>query len=220
MKEKTVVIVGTAKYINRLDLHKLKTIETVSCNRILMHEYFRPNHLIIADRRPYIAELRSSRLERWAKKGGKIYLSKTLWDRKISCASTPVQRKPRWKHTEFALGASRSKLNWIGFKKSFCSCANTGLALFQFAVALGATRIGVMGIGLVPPVKDQAGHCYGKDAWGQNPSPERAHEAAERIRDELKAKGIKVYNLSLENAKMEKIFGKYSFERFCKETKR
>jgi len=219
VKEKTVVIVGTAKYVNRLDLGKLEGVETVACNRILMHKSFRPDHLVIADRRPYIPELQAGRLEEYAKQGGKVYLSKTLWDRKISCASTPVQRRPKWKHKEFALAASRSKLNWVGFKKPFCSCANTGIALFQFAVAFGATRIGVTGIGLVPPVKDQSGHFYGKDSWGQNPSPERAYLAAERVRNELRAKGIKVYNLSLENAAMEELFGRYGFGRFCEETK-
>ena len=220
VKEKTVVIVGNAKYVEKFDLTKLDGIETVACNRILLHKSFRPDHLVIADRRPYMPELKSGRLEKWANEGGKIYLSKALWDKKISCASTPVQKKPRWKHKEFAFSAARSPLNWVGFKKPFCSCANTGISLFQFAKAFGATRIGVTGIGLVPQVKNQSGHFYGKDSWGQQPSPERAGEAAERIRDELKKMGIKVFNLSLENAEMERIFGRYSFDKFCKETKR
>ena len=220
MKEKTVVIVGNAKYVEKFDLKKLDGIETVACNRILLHKSFRPDHLVVADRRPYMPEEQSGRLERWAKKGGRIYLSKTLWDKKISCANTPVQKKPKWKHKEFALSGSGSPMNWVGFKKSFCSCANTGIALFQFAKAFGATRIGVTGIGLVPPVKDQQGHFYGEDKWGQNPSPVKAHMAAERVRDELKKMGIKVFNLSLENAEMENLFGRYDFDKFCRETKR
>jgi len=223
--EKTIVIVGTAKHINSFDLRKLDGLETVSCNRILLHPYFRPTHLVLADRRPYMPELQSGRLERWAKNGGRIYLSKTLWDKKISCANTPVQKKPKWEHKEFALSGSGSPLNWAGFKKSFCSCANTGIALFQFAKIFGATRIATLGIGLVPCKSEQQGHCYtekhGEDPWGRNESPKRAHEAAERIRNELKKMGIKVFNLAPKKGGVyENLFGRYDFDKFCRETKR
>jgi hypothetical protein len=219
VKPKTVVIVGNAKYIGNLDLHKLDGIETIGCNGILQHKYFRPSRLVIADRRAYIGELRSGRLASWATTGD-ILLSDTIWNRKISCGNTPVQRKPRFKHEEFHVGAARDKLNWTSTKKTICSCANTGLALFQFARIFGATRIGVTGVGLVPPREDQEGHFYGLDAWGQQESPKRAYEAAERIRDELKKKGVEVFNLSLEKAAMEKLFGRYDFDKFCEETKR
>ena len=217
MKPKTIVIVGNAKYVDAFDLHKLDGIETIGCNRILLHPYFRPTHLVVCDRRPYIPELESGRLQKWADKGD-ILLSTTLWDPNISCANTPVQKRPKFRHREFPLSGSRSKMNWESLKKPFCSCANTGIALFQFARVLGATRIGVTGIGLVPPVDLQKGHFYGEDEWGQQPSSNKAFLAAERARDELKAMGVPVFNLSLEKAEMENLFGRYDFDKFIRET--
>lgn len=221
---KTVMIVGTAKHINNFDLRKLSGIETVGCNRILLHPHMRPTHLMVADRRPYIPELQSGRLERYANSGGDLLLSETLWDKKISCANTPVQKRPKFKHRAFKLSGSKHPMNWSDIEKPFCSCANTGIALFQFAKVLGAERIGVIGVGLVPVKDKQQGHCYtakhGEDPWGRNPSPERARDCAERIRDDLKRMGVKVYNLAPpKKDAFEELFGRYDFDKFVKETK-
>lgn len=222
-KLKTIVIVGCAKYLSRLPLELLNDMDTIACNRILLQDKFRPKRLVVADRRPYIPELKSGRLAWAAKNGIEVFLSSTLWDPKISCADTPVQRRPKFKFTEFRVHGSRGPMNWKTLKKSINSFANTGLSLLQLAVILGAKRIGMTGVGIVPAVEKQQGHVYGntagEDSWGQKQSGPNCERACRRAKRELDKMGVQVFNLSLESGVLESIFGRYDFRRFVRETR-
>ncbi len=216
---KTIVIVGCAKYLTRLPLELLNDMDTIACNRILLQDNFRPKRLVVADRRPYIPELKAGRLQ-WASTNGiEVFLSSTLWDAKISCADTPVQRRPKFKFTEFRVTGSKGPMNWKTLKKPINSFANTGLSLLQLAVILGAKRIGMTGVGIVPAVEQQEGHLYGLDSWGQKQSGPNCERACRRAKKELDRMGIGVFNLSLEDGLLEQIFGRYDFKRFVRETK-
>lgn len=220
---KTIVIVGTARYINDLDLHKLEGIETIGCNRILMHPYFRPTHLFIADRRPYIPELASGRLKEWSEKLN-IWLSRSLWDKKIKCGGTPVQRKPRFRHKEFRGIGTKNPFNWKTFDQGINSFGNTGISLLQAAVILGATRIGMLGIGLVKPNPEP--HFYAEhdasleDDWGRMVSPQRTYDLTVKAKKALKKMKIEVRNLSLENEALEEIYAPYPFDLFIERTEK
>jgi hypothetical protein len=214
---KSIIIIGCAGYLKHIDLHRFDHLETIGCNRILLHPTFRPDHLVIADRRPYIAELKSQRLKKWSGKLD-LLLSTSLWNKKISCANTPVQRKPKMRHRQFRLHGTRGKMNWESIDKSFCSFGNTGGLLLQMAVVMGATHIGMTGVGIVR--KETAGHFYKEvDHWGQHPSGKRVEDCFHRAKNELKKRGVVVRNLSLENEALEEIFPRYSIDKFLEEAK-
>jgi len=217
-----IVILGTAKHINEFDLSLLDGIETIACNAILLHPTFRPKHLVIADRRAYIPEFQSGRLAKVAKSLDLI-LSSAIWDPKVVCGGSPLQKRPKFKHRVFRQHGSKSPINITTLKKPVNSCANSGIMLFQLAAILGASDIGVLGMGFVPAPKDQKGHFFkgkgGNKSRGQQ-TPERSVDCAQKIKKALKKAGIRVYNFCPKHPRFAKIFGRYDYEKFVREAKK
>jgi len=215
-KGRDIVIVGCAKYINDLDLHRLDGLVTIGCNRILRHPYFRPRYLMVADRRPYIAEMKEGRYEQYADEVTMLF-STSMYDPKIKCHGTPVQSIPSFKWLPWRACGSSSALNWKTLSESLNSFANAGGPLLQAAVIMGARRVGMVGLGIIPP--GNRGKQFKKDdPWRKyHGSPPNTTRCFKRAKEDLGKMRIEVCNLSLENALLEQIFPRYPFEQFVEE---
>ena len=220
----TFLIVGTAPSLNEFDLSAIQDetrLTTLSCNGILRMGFI-PDYLQISDRRPYIPELESGRLEDYAERGN-LLLSNTIWDSKIRCANTPVQEKPAFRFTEWRVGACSTPPNWTSFKTPLCSFATTAGQMLQAAVILGATKIGIIGIDLVAP-KEGTMHCYEdggsrkgatiqKD--GKTMAPGVTYQRFQEAKSALKGRGVEISNLSpTKGTAFAKVFGYGSYTDF------
>ncbi len=217
-KGETIVLVGSAPYLKDMDLHPLDGITTIGCNRNLLHPYFRPTYLMASDRRPYIKEMQAGRYKEWADRV-KMMFSTSMYDPIVKCHGSPIQTPP----TDFpwfpwrARGSS-SAMNWTTLSDSLNSFANAAGPMMQAAVIMGAKRIMMMGLGLVPA--GSKGRFYAKkpEAWSSGRgSSHNSERCFRRAKPELDKLGIQVDVCSLENAVLESIYGKYPYKKFLKE---
>lgn len=220
----TFLIVGTAPSLNKFDLSELQDedkLTTLSCNCILRMG-FSPDHLVIADRRPYIPELESGRLEEYAQHGD-LLLSNTIWDPKIRCGNTPVQEKPDLRFVEWRVGTASSPFNWTSFDTPLCSFATAAGQMLQAAVILGATRIGIIGIDMIAP-KEGTMHCYEDggsrkgatiQADGKTMCPEVSYDLFAEAKGQLEDRGVEITNLSpTQGTPFGKVFGYGNYKDF------
>ncbi len=223
----TFLIMGTAPSLNDIDLSELQDLQhedkitTLSCNGILRMGY-QPDYLMIADRRPYIPELESGRLEEYAERGV-LLLSNTIWDRGIRCGGTPVQEKPSFRFLEWRVGAASTPFNWTTFKTPLCSFATVGGQMLQGAAILGATRIGIIGIDMVAPPEgtmhsyEDGGSRKGAtiQADGKTMGPPVTFILFAKAKAALEAKGIEATNLSTKKeTPFAEVFGSGDYESF------
>ena len=186
--DSTVVIIGNAGSLTKMDLAPLKNVVTIASNRILKKNPlgFYPDYLVIGDREVYCQERNEGRLEKAIAHGTKLLLADSLFDPRDvlrSNARTPEEKKmrlaqppPTFKAYRFVIGPKDKNWNYHGvekgvvalpinfesFKKALCSCQNVSGSMFQAACILGAARIGVVGIEWKWPKDDGEGsHHYG-----------------------------------------------------------
>ena len=217
-KGETIVLVGSAPYIRKMDLHPLENITTIGCNRNLLHPYFRPTYLMVSDRRPYMREMAAGRYKKWADRVTMMF-STSMYDPIIKCHGAPIQTQP----TDFpwfpwrARGSS-SEMNWVTLSESVNSFANAGGPMMQAAVIMGAKRIVLIGLGLAPPGSKGRFYSRKPEEWstGRGSSGNSAR-CYKRAKPELDKLGIQVDVCSMENAFIESIYGKYPYAKFLKE---
>jgi len=220
----TFLIVGTAPSLNDVDLSAIQDetrLTTLSCNGILRMGFI-PDYLQISDRRPYIPELESGRLEDYAERGN-LLLSNTIWDPKIRCANTPVQERPDFPFAEWRVGTASTPFNWTSFKTQLCSFATAAGQMLQAAVILGATKIGIIGIDLVAP-KEGTMHCYEDggsrkgatiQADGETMGPEVSYKLFRQAKRQLQDRGVAVTNLSpTKGTAFAEVFGHGDYSAF------
>jgi len=187
-KDSTVVLIGNAGSLTKMDLEPLKHVVTVASNRILKKNPlgFYPNYIVMGDREAYCQERDSGRLERAVKHGTKILLADSIFDPRDvlrSQARTPAEKlmrlaqpPPSFKVYRYVIGPKNKNWNYHGveqgrvalpvnfdsFKRALVSCQNVSGSMFQAAAILGAARIGVVGIEWKWPKNDGEGsHHYG-----------------------------------------------------------
>lgn len=222
-KGETIVVLGTANHVAKMDLAPLKNVTVVSCNRILQTPNARDvvNYLLVSDRRPYIEEMREGKYKAWASRI-KMMFSTSMYDPHIRCHDTPVQKQPTdFKWYPWRVTGSKAAWNWTTLAKPLCSAANIGGPMLQAAVILGAKRIFFLGTGIVQPNTDGRNrHAYpdSKDGW-LNPgscSPPRTAECFAKAKSELDARGIEAFTMSPKKNPFDEIFPKYNYGKFVK----
>lgn len=217
----TLLLVGGAYYIADMDMHELEGYTSIGCNRGLMHPYFKPTYLMVSDRRPYIAEMTEGRYEANADEV-KLLFSTSIFDPIIRCHNTPVQKPPtsfRW--YPWRVTGSSKPMEWRTLSHPLNSFANAAGPMLQAAVIMGAKRIAMTGLGIVP-VKGKKGHFYktgienNRDPWNKRTSHSRPMtvDCFKKGKKALDAMGVQVLNISPENGPFEEIWGRVTLDQF------
>jgi hypothetical protein len=177
-----LVIMGNAWSLNDMDLDKVFAFKTLGCNRALQMDRH-PDFYTVVDRDPYRREY-----ERLLVYRGTRILSRTIYDRKVSCRRTPVQRPPPFPWYAYHAVATcvplRGRPSMVVTTvandrnvlhrqpiPSVCtdldtfmpSGANIGYCMIQIALAMGANPIGIAGIDLQWQSKEKS-HFFGRGA--------------------------------------------------------
>jgi hypothetical protein len=209
-KGETIIVVGNAPSLAETDLSALDRFVTIGCNRILMHDTFRPTYLVCSDRRPYKEEIDSGRLEKHSD-SVKMLFSTTIYDPAIQCHGAPPMEYPKFPWHPWRVGVSSSPFNWTTFDEPLCSFASISGPMIQAAVIMGATRIGIVGIDMQTPPSAKRGSThfykneglwegYNKDLKARKPGdPVVRDSSLKRYKEafhELGTKGIDIYNVS------------------------
>lgn len=159
----TVVLMGTAWSLNRIPLELMKALQaekdlvTIGCNRIL--RIYQPNYYCVADREPY-----SQEIERIRDFRGVRLLAETIFHRDLDTPhKAPVLPEPEidwvaWRPTTHAMLGKpiERKMAMQGSvrvvqtdpRKPIISGANIAYCMLQWAIIMGARRIGFTGIDL------------------------------------------------------------------------
>ncbi|KKK55278.1 hypothetical protein LCGC14_3076150 [marine sediment metagenome] len=217
----TIVIVGCARHVKDMDLRPLERFTTIGCNRLLLHPYFRPNYLMVADRRPYHKEMEAGRYKQWSDRITMMF-STSMYDPIIKCHGAPIETPPTdFKWLPWRVRGSSSAMNWSTLGESVNSFASIAGPMLQAAVIMGAKRVAMVGIGIVPgPVK----HLYDeREAWTGAGSPPTTLRCFERAKTELDKMGIPVHvcspedNLTESVRRLQKAYGHCTYEDFLRQ---
>lgn len=221
----SVVLVGAAPSLAAVDLHAFDGIPTIAANRILLHEWFVPDYLVLCDRTPYIAERESGRLSKTALRT-KILASETIWDRKIASRGAPVQEKPDFRYWKWRVGTCSTPSNYETMKRPLCSFGTIIGPMIQMAAIMGAWKIGVVGVDLVAPPQGSY-HFYHNECPNEGANAVNVFRSQTGIaspatirklreaRDELDTLGISLFNLSpTRKCPFADIFGNATIEDF------
>ena len=219
-----MVVVGNSFSLEGMDLSKIPC-PTISCNRILRHDTFIPDNLMIADREAYVQERDSGRLAMYAYGVVALMLSETIFDPEIKgrradkdkSREYPAQPKPDFDYFSWRVGAWHTKPNFETFNDLLCSAANIFGPMLQAAVIMGAREIGVVGVDMMWPSEGDS-HFYGdgKDV-GAFPfvSVTQTLATFQKMRRELETMGIKVWNLSpKKNTPFGRVFNHQDYETY------
>jgi len=216
---KVIAIVGGAWYLRDQNLEALMGVETIGCNRGLRFPTFTPSHLMISDRRHYLSEIGSGLLHRRQHKTN-IMLPTLLFNVHRRCHGVPAFDIPSdLEFMPWLCGTSRTPMNWTSFEKPLCSFCDVGGQMLQAAVIMGATVIGMTGVGLMEPTGHKHWYDESIDDWPADSGAWRPKTVAcyKRAKMELDGMGIEVLNLSPERLEFDSIWGNYGFDRFVKE---
>lgn len=242
-----VVIMGNSWSLWTHDLDPINTLPVVSCNRILRpregekQPVFTPNYICFGDREAYCQERDSGRLKRFAKGGGRVLVSDSIFDpmiahgpRKSGNDYAMAQPPPPFKAYLFDYGPKNKKgwnykthvaqdlvelpINLDTLGKFIVTGQNISGTLLQVAAILGAKVIGCLGIELAWPTDGPSHHCgdgQAFGAWDQKGSLGAILGSHKQIKRRMKMRGIKVCNLSpVRNTPFASVWGHYDYNQF------
>lgn len=227
LSQPKIVLVGNSYSLDELDLSLLRDVETLSCNRILLHPTFVPTSLMISDREVYCQERDSGRLEEYVLNAGTLLLSETIFNPKIRGRRADMshdrqrnaQPEPDFDWWAWRVGSWNTKLHFETFKEYLCSCANIVGPMIQAAAIMGVAQIGIVGVDMQWP-KDSKSHFFGDGReLGAFPfvSLKMTMNLLSRAKKLLEMRGVRVVSLSpIRATPFAQVFGNHDYEEFVK----